>query len=98
MPIIDRVYQVIRQRRAEPRPDSYVCRLLEKGEDEILKKVGEEAVEVVLAGKGPDDDALVYEVADLVFHTLVLLASRDIPPDRVAAELERRFGTSGLAE
>ncbi len=98
MPIIDRVYQVIRDRKASPRPDSYVCRLLEGGDDAILKKIGEEAVEVVLAAKGADDDALVHEVADLVFHTLVLLGARDIPPARVAAELERRFGTSGLAE
>ncbi len=98
MPIIDRVYQVILDRRANPRPDSYVCRLLEKGPDKILQKVGEEAVEVVLAGKNPDDDALVRELADLVFHCLVLMGSRGIPPEAVARELERRFGTSGLAE
>ncbi len=98
MTVIDRVYQVILDRKASPRPDSYVCRLLEKGDDAVLKKIGEEAVEVVLAAKGPDDAAVVHEVADLVFHTLVLLGSRGIPPERVAAELERRFGTSGLAE
>ena len=57
--------------------------LLEKGEDKILQKVGEEAVEVLLAGKGSDDDALVYELADLVFHSLVLLGARDIPPQRI---------------
>jgi phosphoribosyl-ATP pyrophosphohydrolase len=98
MDIIERVYQVILQRKANPSPDSYVCKLLAKGEDKILQKVGEEAVEVLLAGKNPDDDALVYELADLVFHSLVLLGARDIPPGRVAAELERRFGTSGVAE
>lgn len=98
MDIIERVYQVILQRKANPSPDSYVCRLLAKGEDKILQKVGEEAVEVLLAGKGSDDDALVYELADLMFHSLVLLGARDIPPARVAAELERRFGTSGIAE
>jgi phosphoribosyl-ATP pyrophosphohydrolase len=98
MDIIERVYQVILERRANPSADSYVCKLLEKGEDKILQKVGEEAVEVLLAGKGQDDDALVYELADLLFHSLVLLGSRDISPSRVAAELERRFGTSGIAE
>ncbi len=98
MDIIERVYQIILARKADPSPDSYVCKLLEKGEDKILQKVGEEAVEVLLAGKGSDDDALVYELADLMFHALVLLGSRDIPPARVAAELERRFGTSGVAE
>ncbi|MDF1555598.1 MAG: phosphoribosyl-ATP diphosphatase [Deferrisomatales bacterium] len=98
MDIIERVYQVILQRKANPSPDSYVCKLLEKGEDKILQKVGEEAVEVLLAGKGSDDDALVYELADLMFHALVLLGSRGIPPARVTAELERRFGTSGVAE
>jgi len=98
MDIIERVYQVILERKANPSPDSYVCRLLGKGEDKILQKVGEEAVEVLLAGKGGDDDALVYELADLMFHALVLMGSREIPPGRVAAELERRFGTSGVAE
>ena len=98
MDIIERVYQVILERKADPSPDSYVCKLLDKGEDKILQKVGEEAVEVLLAGKGSDDDALVYELADLVFHSLVLLGARGLSPDRVAAELERRFGTSGIAE
>ncbi len=98
MSIIERVYQVILERKASPRADSYVCRLLERGEDKILQKIGEEAVEVVLAGKGRDDDALVSELADLVFHGLVLLASRGLAPEQVGAELERRFGTSGIAE
>lgn len=98
MPILDRVYAVILDRKANPRPDSYVCRLLDKGEDKILQKVGEEAVETILAAKSGDEDALVYELADLAFHCLVLLGARGIPPDRVARELERRFGTSGVAE
>jgi len=96
--ILRRVYEVILDRKANPRADSYVCRLLDKGEDKILQKVGEEAVEVLLAGKSGDDDALVYELADLVFHCLVLLGHRGIDPQRVAEELARRFGTSGLAE
>lgn len=96
--VVDRLYAVIQERQANPVPDSYVCRLLEKGEDKILQKVGEEAIEVILAAKGGDDAALVRELADLVFHALVLLGSRGVPPQAVAEELHRRFGTSGLAE
>jgi phosphoribosyl-ATP pyrophosphohydrolase len=96
--ILTRLYGVVLDRRASPCADSYVSKLLARGEDKILQKVGEEAVEVLLAAKSGGDDALVSELADLTFHALVLLGSRGIPPDRVAAELERRFGTSGLAE
>ncbi len=96
--IIERLYRVIQDRKAHPRPDSYVCQLLERGPDRILQKLGEEAVEAVIAGKNPDDTALVRELADLVFHGLVLLGFRGIPPEDVARELERRFGVSGLAE
>ncbi len=98
MDILDRVYGVILDRKAHPQPDSYVSRLLAKGEDRVLQKVGEEAVEAILAAKSGGDDALVSELADLTFHCLVLLAAKGIPPERVARELERRFGTSGVAE
>ncbi|MDW7710214.1 MAG: phosphoribosyl-ATP diphosphatase [Deferrisomatales bacterium] len=98
MSIYDRLYSVILDRKAAPRADSYVCRLLDKGEDRILQKVGEEAVETLLAAKSGDERALVSELADLAFHCLVLLGSRGIPPERVSQELERRFGTSGIAE
>jgi len=96
--IVERVYRVILDRKARPSDDSYVCQLLEKGEDKILQKLGEEAVEVILAAKSGDDGALVYELADLTFHALVLLGAKGIAPERVAQELERRFGTSGVAE
>ena len=84
-------------------PDkSYVARLLHKGPDAFLKKVGEEATEVVMAAKdldhGADKAKLVYEVADLWFHSLVALAHYGLHPDDVLAELERREGTSGIAE
>lgn len=80
-------------------PDaSYVASLYARGLDTILKKVGEEAAETIIAAKGGDDDALVHEVADLWFHTLVLLAARGLHPQRVLAELERRGGVSGLSE
>jgi phosphoribosyl-ATP pyrophosphohydrolase len=97
--VVERLYAVVLDRKANPRPDSYVCRLLESGEDRILQKLGEEAIEAILAAKkSGQDDALVCELADLAFHAIVLLGARGIPPSRIAAELERRFGTSGLAE
>jgi phosphoribosyl-ATP pyrophosphohydrolase len=95
---LDRVYQVILERKENPREDSYVCKLFSRGEDKILQKVGEEAVETILAAKSGKEEDLVYELADLWFHTLVLLGSRDIAPEKIYEELERRFGTSGLAE
>jgi len=96
--VISRIYKIIQDRKQNPKPDSYVCKLLEKGEDKILQKVGEEAVEVILAAKSQDKDALIYELADLTFHALVLLGAKDIDPSKVVSELERRFGTSGIAE
>jgi phosphoribosyl-ATP pyrophosphohydrolase len=75
-----------------------VAGLYHKGLDSILKKVGEEATETVIAAKGGDADELVYETADLWFHTLVLLVHQGVDPDRVLNELERRFGLSGLEE
>ncbi len=80
----------IRDRIANPRPGSYTQQLLQTGEDEIVKKVGEEAIEVVLAVKGQGDARVISEVADLFYHTLVLLASRGLSLADVEAELERR--------
>ncbi len=77
---------------------SYVAKLLSKGPDAILKKVGEEATEVVLAAKDADRAKIVYETADLWFHTLVMLAHYDLRPQAVLDELARREGLSGLAE
>ena len=96
--ILDAVYRVILDRKNHPAGDSYVASLYAKGLDKILGKVGEEATEVAVAGKGGDRDQVVYEAADLIFHLLVLLGYYDLPPERVYAELARRFGTSGLAE
>ena len=84
-------------------PDtSYVARLLAKGPDAFLKKIGEEATEVVMAAKdvdhGADKSKIVYEVADLWFHTMVALAHYGLTPADVVAELERREGTSGIEE
>ncbi|GFE57512.1 phosphoribosyl-ATP diphosphatase [Geobacter sp. AOG1] len=96
--IIQNVYQVIQERKANPSEKSYTASLMAKGIDTILKKLGEEATELVIAGKGGVRDEIVYETADLIFHTLVLLGHYDIPPDEIYAELRRRFGLSGLAE
>ncbi len=90
---------VVAQRRAEGDPDkSYVAKLFAKGLDQILKKVGEEATEVVIAAKDGAPDKLVYEVADLWFHSIVALAALDLRPEQVLAELARREGLSGLEE
>lgn len=87
------------ERRKQADPDSsYVASLYNKGLDAILKKVGEEATETVIAAKGGDTQQLVYETADLWFHTLVLLAHQGVGPEKVLQELERRFGLSGLEE
>jgi phosphoribosyl-ATP pyrophosphohydrolase len=96
--ILQAVYQVILERKANPSGSSYTASLMTKGIDKILKKVGEEAAELIIAGKGGDRGEIVYEAADLLFHTLVLLGFAGIPPEEVYAELRRRFGTSGIAE
>ncbi len=96
--ILQAVYRVILERKAHPTEKSYTASLMEKGVDKILKKLGEEATELVIAGKGGSRDEIVYEAADLFFHTLVLLGYRDIPLDDIYAELRRRFGVSGIEE
>lgn len=90
MDIIDELEQVIQDRRAKPRPGSYTCALFDKGLDEIAKKLGEEAVEVVVAATRQSDQRLAEESADLLYHLLVLLAQRDVPWSAVKAELEKR--------
>ncbi len=88
--IIAQVFATIEDRRDHPRPGSYTNRLLDAGEDEIVKKIGEEAVEVILAAKGQGDERVISELADLTYHCLVLLAQRGLSPDDVRAELARR--------
>jgi phosphoribosyl-ATP pyrophosphohydrolase len=88
--VLDELFATIIDRQAHPRPGSYTARLLEAGEDEILKKVGEEAMEVILAAKGQGDGRVVSEIADLFYHLLVLLAARGLTLGQVEAELKRR--------
>ena len=89
--ILADLFDIIQDRKANPTEGSYTCRLFAAGENEILKKVGEEVVETIVAAKGEGDERLVYEVADLLYHTLVLLAYRDIELTDVEGELARRF-------
>lgn len=88
--MLDELFTIILDRKAHPREGSYTNLLLQAGEDEVLKKVGEEAMEVILAAKGQGDQRVVEEMADLYYHTLVLLAQRGLTLDDVRAELERR--------
>jgi phosphoribosyl-ATP pyrophosphohydrolase len=88
--ILHELFATILDRQANPRPGSYTVRLLDAGEDEILKKVGEEAMEVILAAKGQGNKRLVSEVADLFYHLLVLLAARGLAVSDVEAELVLR--------
>ena len=96
--ILQRLGAAIEARRAGDPGSSYVASLNARGLDAILKKIGEEATETVLAAKGDDKLAIVKETADLWFHSLVMLAWHGLKPDDVLAELERREGTSGIAE
>ena len=93
-----RLAEVIEQRKAADPDKSYVAKLFHKGTDAILKKIGEEATETVMAAKDGDRQKIVYEVADLWFHTIVALSAFDLSPAQVLAELERREGLSGLTE
>jgi len=90
--------QVLIERKNASADDSYVASLYAKGLDQILKKVGEEASEVIIAAKGDDKQALINEMADLWFHSLVLLINEGLTIEQVTEELDRRFGMSGLEE
>jgi len=96
--VLSRLAAVLEERKAADPGSSYVAGLYHKGLDAILKKIGEEATETVMAAKDGDADKIVYEVADLWFHTLVLLAREGLGPEQVLTELDRRFGLSGLEE
>ncbi len=90
-PILSRLWQTILERRTMLPEGSYTATLFRRGENEILKKLGEEAIEVLVAAKGESDDRVIYEAADLIYHLLVLLAARNLSWEQVEAELARRF-------
>jgi phosphoribosyl-ATP pyrophosphohydrolase len=96
--VLMKLAAVLEARKSADPKSSYVAGLYAKGLDAILKKIGEEATETVIAAKGGDASQVVYETADLWFHTLVLLAQQGLGPEDVLRELDRRFGLSGLEE
>ena len=96
--ILDRLAATLEARKQAAPDSSYVARLYAKGTDAILKKIGEEATETVMAAKDDQPEKIIYEVADLWFHTLVLLAHKGLKPADVLNELARREGLSGLVE
>lgn len=96
--ILAQLSQILEQRKTADPADSYVAGLYDKGLDAILKKIGEETTELIVAAKDQNSRQMIYETADLWFHSLVLLAHAGLNVDDVLAELDRRFGTSGLDE
>jgi phosphoribosyl-ATP pyrophosphohydrolase len=96
--ILDRLAETLEARKGADPQSSYVAKLYAKGIDSILKKVGEEAAETIIAAKGGNREEIIYETADLWFHTLVMLANAGLHPNDVLNELARREGLSGIAE
>ena len=96
--IFNRLAEILEERKKADPDSSYVASLYHGGTDKILKKLGEEATETIIAGKGGDRNEIIYETADLWFHSLVLLAHNNIEPQVILDELDRRFGLSGLEE
>jgi len=96
--ILEQLTEVLEQRKTAASDNSYVASLYGKGLDAILKKVGEEATETVIAAKDGDREKIVYETADLWFHTLIMLSHQGLTAHDVLDELARRFGLSGLEE
>jgi phosphoribosyl-ATP pyrophosphohydrolase len=96
--VLNELAQTLENRKNASPDSSYVASLFDKGLDEILKKIGEEATEVVIAAKSGEKTAIIHETADLWFHTLVMLAQQGLSPDDILSELGRRFGLSGLEE
>jgi len=89
--IMQQLWATIQARKEEMPEDSYTAFLFRSGENEILKKIGEESVEVIIAAKGEGDDRVIYESADLIYHLLVLLAARGLTWEQIEEELKRRF-------
>jgi phosphoribosyl-ATP pyrophosphohydrolase len=96
--ILDRLADLIEARRQADPAESYVASLHARGLDVMLKKLGEEAAETIIAAKNPAQDALIAEMADLWFHAIVVLAARGLHPRDILGELARRFGLSGITE
>lgn len=89
--VLDKLFSTIESRKWNPSPESYTAKLFASGENEIVKKIGEEAIEVIVAAKGQTNERIVSETADLIYHTMVLLAARGIAWSAVEVELSRRM-------
>lgn len=89
------LYETIIARKNDPQEGSYTCYLFEKGHDKVLKKLGEECAECIIAAKNEDREELVNELCDLAFHAAVLMAQMDITPDEIALELDKRAQKAG---
>jgi len=89
--VLDQLYRLIASRKTNAPAESYTAKLFAAGEDEIVKKLGEEVIEVIVAAKGQGDERIVYEMADVIYHSMVLLAARGIEWRAVEQELARRF-------
>lgn len=89
--VINSLFEIIQSRKADTNPNSYTVSLFKAGENEILKKIGEEAIEVIIAAKGEGDERVLYEMSDLFYHCLVLLAQRDLAWSDIENELASRF-------
>jgi phosphoribosyl-ATP pyrophosphohydrolase len=96
--VLTKLAVILEQRRQADPEQSYTARLYAKGLDSILKKIGEEATETILAAKSGDRSQIIHETADLWFHTLIMLAACNLTPADILHELERRLGISGIAE
>ena len=96
--VLNRLAELLEQRKTADPASSYVAKLYAKGMDSILKKIGEEATETVIAAKGGNKEDIIYETADLWFHTLIMLSHVGLKPQDVLDELARREGLSGITE
>jgi phosphoribosyl-ATP pyrophosphohydrolase len=96
--ILARLMAVLESRKGGDPSSSYVAKLYDQGIDTILKKIGEESAETIIAAKSGDKEQIIYETADLWFHSLVLLAQQNLTAQQVLDELDRRFGLSGIEE
>ena len=96
--ILNQLYKLLQKRKKELPENSYTAKLFKGGVDRIAKKIGEEASEVIIALKNNSQSETIYEAADLIFHLLIGLTEKDIPPEAVLEELKRRFGISGVEE
>ena len=93
---LNALYEIITDRKNNPKPGSYTTYLFDKGIDKILKKIGEESTEVVIAGKSNEKQETVFEISDLVYHVMVLMAQMDITPDDIIKELAERHSRKSI--